>query len=372
MIEHHNTIVVIPARMASTRLPGKPLADIHGLPMIVHVWRRAMEAKVGQVLVAAAENEIAEVVKAHGGDAIVTDPNLPSGSDRVAAALRMRDPRGKYEFVLNLQGDLPTLEPRLVTDCLAPLRAKGPHIATIAAEIRNEADKTELRRFLNLAGYYGRRTPAIYQLVRILAALGLGLISAAGYGKLFPNHPFWVVTGASMLLAALGYYLPRSMVSLRRDKLCEEHRQGFPDFLDLLVICVEAGIGVDSAIERVGKDLTRSFPSLAQNLRFMSLELRAGRSTRGALDNLSQRLGIEEARSFATLIQQSEELGSSLVQSLRVYAEEMRAKRLARAEEKAHGLPAKLVIPLGLFIFPVILGVTMMPVALKVFKALGI
>lgn len=236
----------------------------------------------------------------------------------------------------------------------------------------DEADKTELRRFLNLAGYYGRRTPAIYQLVRILAALGLGLISALGYGQLFPNHPFWVVTGAGMLLAALGYYLPRSMVSLRRDKLCEEHRQGFPDFLDLLVICVEAGIGVDSAIERVGKDLTRSFPSLAQNLRFMSLELRAGRSTRGALDNLSQRLGIEEARSFATLIQQSEELGSSLVQSLRVYAEEMRAKRLARAEEKAHGLPAKLVIPLGLFIFPVILGVTMMPVALKVFKALGI
>jgi tight adherence protein C len=104
----------------------------------------------------------------------------------------------------------------------------------------------------------------------------------------------------------------------------------------------------------------------------MSLESRAGRSTREALSNLAQRLGIEEAKSFATLVQQSEELGSSLVQSLRVYAEEMRAKRLARAEEKAHGLPAKLVIPLGFFIFPVILGVTMMPVALKVFKALGI
>lgn len=236
----------------------------------------------------------------------------------------------------------------------------------------SEDDKTALRRFLNLAGYYGRRTPAVYQLTRILAALGLGLISALGYGRLFPNHPFWLVTGASMLLAVLGYYLPRSLVSLRRDRLCEEHRQGFPDFLDLLVICVEAGVGVDSAIERVGKDLRLNFPSLAQNLRFMSLELRAGRSTREALENLSQRLGIEEARSFATLIQQSEELGSSLVQSLRVYAEEMRAKRLARAEEKAHGLPAKLVIPLGLFIFPVILGVTMMPVALKVFKALGI
>lgn len=236
----------------------------------------------------------------------------------------------------------------------------------------NEANKTELRRFLNLAGYYGRSAPAVYQLTRIVAALGLGLVSALGYGQLFPNHSFWVVTGASMLLAVLGYYLPKSMVSLRRDKLCEQHRQGFPDFLDLLVICVEAGVGVDSAIERVGKDLSQNYPSLAQNLRFMSLELRAGRSTREALDNLSQRLGLEEARSFATLIQQSEELGSSLVQSLRVYAEEMRAKRLARAEEKAHGLPAKLVIPLGLFIFPVILGVTMMPVALKVLKALGI
>src|SRR3990170_4063782 len=101
MIENHNTIVVIPTRMASTRLPGKPLADIHGLPMIVHVWKRAVEAKVGPVLVAAAENEIAEVVRAHGGDAIVTDPALPSGSDRIAAALRLRDPGGRYDFVVN-------------------------------------------------------------------------------------------------------------------------------------------------------------------------------------------------------------------------------------------------------------------------------
>lgn len=236
----------------------------------------------------------------------------------------------------------------------------------------NETDKSELRRFLNLAGYYGRGAPAKYQLIRILSALALGLISALGYGQLFQNQSFWVIAGVSMALAGLGYYLPRSLVSLRRDRLCEEHRQGFPDFLDLLVICVEAGVGVDSAIDRVGRDLSLNFPSLAQNLRFMTLELRAGRSTREALDNLAQRLGIEEAKSFATLIQQSEELGSSLVQSLRVYAEEMRAKRLARAEEKAHGLPAKLVIPLGLFIFPVILGVTMMPVALKVFRALGI
>ena len=103
MIEFNNTIIVIPARMASLRLPGKPLADIHGIPMIVHVWRRAVEANIGKVLVAAAENEIADVVRAHGGDALATDPALPSGSDRVAAALSLRDPRGKYTSVINLQ-----------------------------------------------------------------------------------------------------------------------------------------------------------------------------------------------------------------------------------------------------------------------------
>jgi 3-deoxy-manno-octulosonate cytidylyltransferase (CMP-KDO synthetase) len=140
MIENHNTIVVIPARMASTRLPGKPLADIHGLPMIVQVWKRAMEAKVGRVLVAAAENEIAEVVRAHGGDAIVTDPALPSGSDRVAEALRLRDPAGKFGFVLDLQGDLPVINPLAIQRCLAGLISDTVDISTIAAPIADAAD----------------------------------------------------------------------------------------------------------------------------------------------------------------------------------------------------------------------------------------
>lgn len=140
MIENQNTIVVIPARMASTRLPGKPLADIHGLPMIVHVWKRAVEAKVGPVLVAAAENEIAELVKAHGGDAIVTDPALSSGSDRVAEALRLRDPGGKFDFVLNLQGDLPVIDPLAIQRCLAGLMNESVDIATIAALIADPGD----------------------------------------------------------------------------------------------------------------------------------------------------------------------------------------------------------------------------------------
>lgn len=237
---------------------------------------------------------------------------------------------------------------------------------------QDEARKGELTRFLNTSGYYGRGAVVKFQLARVLCGAGFGLGTALLYGRLYPTHPFVFAIAASMVMTLLGYMLPRTIVSLGRDKLYEEHRQGFPDFLDLLVICVEAGVGIDSAIERVGRDLQRSYPSLSRNLNFMSLELRAGRSTREALENLGQRLGIEEARSFATLIQQSEELGSSLVQSLRVYSDEMRAKRLSRAEEKAHSLPVKLVVPLAFFIFPVILGITLMPVAIKLFQALKI
>jgi 3-deoxy-manno-octulosonate cytidylyltransferase (CMP-KDO synthetase) len=135
-----NPVVVIPARIASTRLPGKPLADIAGVPMIVRVWRQAMAAEVGPVIVAAAEREIADAIEQAGGRAVLTDPDLPSGSDRVFAALQSIDPRAAHDVVVNLQGDLPALDPafvRAVADVLAPT---GADIATLAAEIDNEAD----------------------------------------------------------------------------------------------------------------------------------------------------------------------------------------------------------------------------------------
>lgn len=135
-----NSIVVIPARMASTRLPGKPLADIAGEPMIVRVWRQAVAAEVGPVVVAAAEREIAEAVEHAGGRAVLTAPGLPSGSDRVFEALKVIDAHETYDTVVNLQGDLPALNPayvRAVTEVLAPT---GADIATLAAEIDNEAD----------------------------------------------------------------------------------------------------------------------------------------------------------------------------------------------------------------------------------------
>lgn len=130
-----NTLIVIPSRMASVRLPGKPLAEIGGEAMIVQVWRRACESGAGTVLVAAAEEEIAAAVHAAGGDAMLTDPDLLSGTDRVAQAVGLRDPERRFGFIVNLQGDLPTLDPAAIATCLAPLADPHIEIATLASEI---------------------------------------------------------------------------------------------------------------------------------------------------------------------------------------------------------------------------------------------
>jgi 3-deoxy-manno-octulosonate cytidylyltransferase (CMP-KDO synthetase) len=133
-------VIVIPARMASTRLPGKPLADIAGLPMIVRVWKQAMAAKLGPVIVAAAEREIADAIEKAGGIAVMTDPDLPSGSDRVFQAVETFDPDRKHDVVVNLQGDLPALDPAYVRAVAGVLAPTGADIATLAAEIDDPAD----------------------------------------------------------------------------------------------------------------------------------------------------------------------------------------------------------------------------------------
>ncbi len=137
-----NPIILIPARMASTRLPDKPLADLHGRPMIVHVMERAQESKLGRVVVACAEAAIKTAVEKAGGEAVLTDPALPSGSDRILAALKIIDPAGKYDAVINVQGDLPTLDPLLIKTAFDLLKNPATDIGTLAAVISKEAEKT--------------------------------------------------------------------------------------------------------------------------------------------------------------------------------------------------------------------------------------
>jgi len=136
-------IVLIPARMASTRLPGKPLADIAGTPMIVRVWRQAIAADIGPVVVAAAEREIAAAIEAVGGRAVLTPPELPSGSDRIFAALERVDRAGDHDVIVNLQGDLPDLDPAHIKKVIEPLSNPAVDIATLVVEIDNDADRAD-------------------------------------------------------------------------------------------------------------------------------------------------------------------------------------------------------------------------------------
>ncbi len=138
-----NTIVLIPARLASSRLPDKPLADINGLPMIVQVWKRALEADIGRVAVAAGDQAIADAIAEHGGEAVMTDPDLPSGSDRITAVLAEIDPDRRYQRVVNLQGDLPTIDPSLLKAVLRPLDLLGTDIATLAVATTDPAERDD-------------------------------------------------------------------------------------------------------------------------------------------------------------------------------------------------------------------------------------
>jgi len=135
-------VIIIPARMAASRLPGKPLADIAGLPMIVQVWKRAVESGIGPALVAADSPEIVTAVETAGGQAVLTNPDHPSGSDRIFEAIEKFDPTGKHDLIVNVQGDLPTLDPAIIVEALKPLEDEAVDISTLVAVITREEEKT--------------------------------------------------------------------------------------------------------------------------------------------------------------------------------------------------------------------------------------
>ncbi|NFV78648.1 3-deoxy-manno-octulosonate cytidylyltransferase [Magnetospirillum aberrantis] len=168
-------VVVIPARLAATRLPNKPLADINGVPMIVQVWRRAVDAGIGPVVVAAAEQEIADAVVAHGGTAVLTDPGHPSGSDRVWEALQKVDPEGRYGAVVNVQGDLPTLDPQIVRAVFQPLENPDVDLSTLVAEIAIEDERTNPNVVKAVVGFAaGARVGRALYFTRATAPWGEG------------------------------------------------------------------------------------------------------------------------------------------------------------------------------------------------------
>jgi tight adherence protein C len=226
------------------------------------------------------------------------------------------------------------------------------------------SDVKLLRRRMIQAGIYDARAVAYFFIVRTALAVGVGFAAFIFLPMLLSESSkiFWplVMGGGIVGYLAPGFYINRRITSRRY-----EHQIGFPDFLDLLVVCADSGLSMEASLERVGRELGDTYPSLCANVHMTNLEIRAGRTMTEALDHFGDRLGLDEARSFATLIQQSAELGSSITDALRVYSDDMRHKRLSRAEEKAYSLPSKLALPMMLCIFPVLFVVILLPVIVR-------
>jgi tight adherence protein C len=229
----------------------------------------------------------------------------------------------------------------------------------------DKQSKASARMEMVRAGYLSDSAMYWYYAARIF----LGLALPAAFLFILPLTTFSPSAMKLMLAVVffglMGFTLPGFYIHRRQIRMREDLRCGFPDFLDLMVVCVEAGVSPHAAIDRVGRQLALTHPHLGANLHLISLELRAGQDLTAAMQNFADRVGLEEVVSLAALLRQSEELGTSLADALRVYSAEMRDKRMSRAQEKAYALPVKLVLPLGLFVFPTMMVAIMMPLILR-------
>jgi tight adherence protein C len=222
-----------------------------------------------------------------------------------------------------------------------------------------------LRLKLIQAGYMKPNAVGNYFLARFAMFFGfafLAFIVERWLGRDATTFSRWTFV---IMAGGAGYFMTGLFLAMQIRKKRREYRNGFPDFMDLMIVCSDAGMSMEAGIERVSKELAVTYPSLSQNLQLVSLELRAGRRLDDALRSLSDRLSLDEVRSFATLLQQSKELGTSLSGALRVFSDEMRHKRMSLAEEKAHALPAKMSVPVTVCILPVVLMIAIIPIIVK-------
>ncbi|TXM99877.1 MULTISPECIES: type II secretion system F family protein [unclassified Methylobacterium] len=228
-----------------------------------------------------------------------------------------------------------------------------------------------LRVELMLAGYFNPSAVVTFSLVRISLLAALPLFGLAIGAATLPVFGLTEKAALAGVLLAVAYYLPRAWLSRRRRWLEGRYRLTFPDFLDMLVVCINAGLSLEAALQRATGELRRGDAEFRANLDLMAGEMRAGKSTGDALRALADRLSIREAGAFAGLLQQTLELGTDLTQALTVFSDEMRDRRMAMAEERAAALPPKLTLPLGLLIFPVVLIVVLAPAVMRIAHVVG-
>ncbi len=236
---------------------------------------------------------------------------------------------------------------------------------------KKEGNISELRKLFIVAGYRSQKAMPIYFGLKVL--LALFLFGAALIGKVF----FWEWISSSnftylaIIMAFIGFYLPNLWIKLRISSRKDQIQKGLPDALDLMVVCVEAGTGMDAALNRTAEEMKKTNTVLAEELGLVNLEIRAGKARQEALKNLALRSDLEDLANLTTLLIQTEKFGTSLAQALRVHADFMRTKRFQRAEEMAQKMPIKLIFPLALFILPMFFLITLGPaffIFIKYFK----
>ena len=278
------------------------------------------------------------------------------------------------------KGDRNEVKRRLKVEVVQPIEQAEPTPRKNTSAVREKAVRraqefyaksdpenvARLRMKLIQAGYMEPRAVGVFFLIRFAALVGAALCAflinhwaASAESTMTSRWTFIILSGAA------GYFLPGLVLTQKVREKMREYRNGFPDFMDLMIVCSDAGMSMEAGIERVSKELAKTYASLSLNLQLVSLELRAGRSLDDALKALADRLSLDEVRSFATLLQQSKELGTSLSGALRVFSDEMRHKRMSLAEEKAHALPAKMSVPVTVCILPVVLMVAIIPIVVK-------
>lgn len=228
--------------------------------------------------------------------------------------------------------------------------------------------ESEITKQLRAAGYMSSAAPRIYTLVRLLMIFVLPcLYLLMAFNSAEPPTAFRMYLTCA-ILAVLGLYVPNLFVRAKAERRRQEIINGFPDALDLMLVCVEAGLGLESTLDRVGRETAATHTRISTMLTQTTLRMRAGESREDALRKMGDEAGVDEIRSFATLLVQSDKLGTSLATTLRVYASEMREARRLRAEEKAHRLPVLISIPLVMFMLPSMIGVLTLPAIVRAIR----
>jgi len=240
----------------------------------------------------------------------------------------------------------------------------------LARPKENGSDASALRSLFLKAGIRHHSAAAVFWGAKVLFAVALP--SLAFFAQVFAERGFFrfQVLLIMAVFALIGFYLPDIFMQLKIRLRKEKIVKGFPDALDLLVVCVEAGMGLDAAITRVAEEIRLSSQVISDEFKILNLELRAGKSRIDALRNLGTRTDVEEVRSFATLLVQTDRFGTSVSQALRVHSDSMRTRRYQKAEELAAKLPVKLMFPLIFFIFPAIFVIVVGPAAIQIYQSI--